>query len=186
MFPAFDDRAANIYNALYYTRSTSLIHEDFVNNIFQSEIPMPAAVQKEAFQSILSDSVSEDCNFEVVQAVHEQICEMIEEHKANKEERPLRISKRTVTGVLHSCGVDEARVAAFEENYDSAFYVDTEICPQNIVDTKQFELRTPDVTIKVNPERSDLVKTEVIDGVKYILIRADENVEVNGVNIRIS
>lgn len=186
MFPAFDDRAANIYNALYYTRSTSLIHEDFVNNIFQSEIPMPAAVQKEAFQSILSDSVSEDCNFEVVQAVHEQICEMIEEHKANKEERPLRISKRTVTGVLHSCGVDEARVAAFEENYDSAFGADTEICPQNIVDTKQFELRTPDVTIKVNPERSDLVKTEVIDGVKYILIRADENVEVNGVNIRIS
>lgn len=186
MFPAFDDRTANIYNALYYTRDVSQIHSKFVDNIFKSEIPMPAAIQKETFQTILSDSISEECNYEVVQAVHDQICEMIEEHKANKEEKPLMISKNTVKKVLQSCGVDETRVTAFEEKYDTAFGTDTEIRPQNIVDTKQFELRTADVTIKVNPERSDLIKTQIIDGTKYILIRADENVEVNGVNIHIS
>ena len=47
------------------------------------------------------------------------------------------------------------------------------------------EVCTPDVVIKVSPERSDLVDTRVIDGVKYILIRADEGVELNGVDIRI-
>ncbi len=186
MFPAFDDRTANIYNALYYTRDASQSHNEFVDNIFKSEIPMPADIQKETFQTILSDSISEECNYEVVQAVHDQICEMIEEHKANKEEKPLMISKNTVKKVLQSCGVDETRVTAFEEKYDTAFGTDTEIRPQNIVDTKQFELRTADVTIKVNPERSDLIKTQIIDGTKYILIRADENVEVNGVNIHIS
>ncbi len=186
MFPAFDDRTANIYNALYYTRDASQSHSEFVDNIFKSEIPMPADIQKETFQTILSDSISEECNYEVVQAVHDQICEMIEEHKANKEEKPLMISKNTVKKVLQSCGVDETRVTAFEEKYDTAFGTDTEIRPQNIVDTKQFELRTADVTIKVNPERSDLIKTQIIDGTKYILIRADENVEVNGVNIHIS
>ena len=51
--------------------------------------------------------------------------------------------------------------------------------------TKQLEVKTPDVTVKVNPDRSDLVKTEVIDGVKYILIRAEDGVEVNGVDINI-
>ena len=186
MFPAFDDRAANIYNALYYTRDASQSHSEFVDNIFKSEIPMPADIQKETFQTILSDSISEECNYEVVQAVHDQICEMIEEHKANKEEKPLMISKNTVKKVLQSCGVDETRVTVFEEKYDTAFGTDTEIRPQNIVDTKQFELRTADVTIKVNPERSDLIKTQIINGTKYILIRADENVEVNGVNIHIS
>ncbi len=186
MFPAFDDRAANIYNALYYTRDASQSHSEFVDNIFKSEIPMPADIQKETFQTILGDSISEECNYEVVQAVHDQICEMIEEHKANKEEKPLMISKNTVKKVLQSCGVDETRVTAFEEKYDTAFGTDTEIRPQNIVDTKQFELRTADVTIKVNPERSDLIKTQIINGTKYILIRADENVEVNGVNIHIS
>ena len=40
--------------------------------------------------------------------------------------------------------------------------------------------------IKVNPERSDLVETRVIDGVKYIMIRADSGVEVNGLNVEIN
>ena len=39
--------------------------------------------------------------------------------------------------------------------------------------------------IKVDPARSDLIETRIIGGVKYIMICADENVEVNGVNIHI-
>ena len=185
MFPSFDDRTANIYNSLYYTRNTAENHDEFVDSVFKCELPMPAAVQKETFISILSETVSDDCNYDVVQAVHDQISGMIEEHKTNKEEEPLMISKKTFKTVLQSCGVDETKVAAFEEKYDTEFGADTKIRPQNIVDTKQFEVRTADVTIKVNPERSDLLKTQVIDGIKYILIRADESVEVNGVNIQI-
>ncbi len=60
----------------------------------------------------------------------------------------------------------------------------TELNPKNIVDPKQFELRTPDVVIKVAPGRSDLVETRVIDGNQYILIRANEGVELNGLNVR--
>ena len=37
----------------------------------------------------------------------------------------------------------------------------------------------------MNPERSDLVETRLIGGVRYILIRAEEGVEVNGVDIQI-
>ena len=47
------------------------------------------------------------------------------------------------------------------------------------------EIKTPDVSIKVAPDRADLIETRVIGGVKYILICADENVEVNGVRIHI-
>ena len=53
------------------------------------------------------------------------------------------------------------------------------------MDAGQLEVKTPDVTIKVDPERGDLIHTEVIRGVKYILIRADQGVEVNGVAISI-
>ena len=41
------------------------------------------------------------------------------------------------------------------------------------------------MTIRVNPACSGLIETRVIDGAKYILIRADDGVEVNGVPIRI-
>lgn len=186
LFPAFDDRSANIYNAVYYSRDTAESHGEFADAVFKSEVPMPAAVQKETFQSILSDAIADDCSYEVMQAVHGQLSEMIEEHKANKEEEPLVISKKTVKGVLESCGVSEPHMAAFEEKYDAEFGAAAEISPRNVIDAKQFEVRTPDVTIRVNPERSDLIETRIINGAKYILIHADDGVEVNGVNITIS
>ncbi|MEM1484861.1 DUF4317 domain-containing protein [Oscillospiraceae bacterium PP1C4] len=186
MFPAFDDRSSNIYNALYYSRDITENHQEFVDAVFHTEIPMPAAAQKETFQAILEETLADDCSYEVVQAVHDQLCEMIEQHKTNKEPEPLVISKNTVKSVLESCGVSDSRVMAFDEKYDAEFGANTDLSPRNIVDAKQFEVRTPDVTIHVNPERSGLVETRMINGTKYILIRVDEGVEVNGVNIHIS
>ena len=185
MFPTFDDRAANIYNALYYTRDTATMHDEFISAIFNTDAPMPAAEQKETFQALLEDAIGDDLSYEVVQTVHEQIRSMIEEQKSDKEAEAPVVSKREVKAMLENCGVPEERVTAFEEKYDADFGATIELGAQNIVDERKFEVRTPDVVIQVNPERSDLVETRVIDGFKYILIRADEGVEVNGVNINI-
>lgn len=185
LFPSFDDRSTNIYNALYYSRDTLEIHKEFTDAVFHCETPMPAAEQKETFQAILENTLADDCSYEVVQAVHEQLTGMIEEHKANKESEPLVISKGTVKNVLKACEVAESRIEKFEEKYDAEFGSDAALSPRNIIDPK-FEVRTPDVTIHVNPERSDLVETRVINGARYILIRAEEGVEVNGVNVHIA
>ena len=56
---------------------------------------------------------------------------------------------------------------------------------QTCIDNKHFEIKTPDVVIKVDPARSDLIETRIIGGIKYIMICADEDVEVNGVSITI-
>ena len=185
LFPAFDDRSANIYNALYYSRNTAENHQELVEALFNTEIPMPAADQKETFEAILETTLEKDCSYDVVQAVHEQLYELIEEHKANKEAEPPVISKRDMKQVLQGCGISEQRVKVFEEKYDAAFGSDTGLSPRNLVDSK-FQVKTPDVTIQVNPERSDLIETRVINGAKYILIRAEDGVEVNGVDIHIA
>ena len=185
MFPAFDDRCSNIYGALYYTRDITKNQSDFVDALFRAPLPMPAAAQKDAFEAILGEALAEDCSCEVVQAVHEHLCERIEEHKANHEEEPLVVTKEEVKTVLDACGVPETRVAAFGRKYDEEFGEEAALSPRNLVDTAKLEVRTPDVVIRVSPERGDLVETRVIDGVKYILIRADEGVEVNGVDVNI-
>ena len=185
MFPAFDDRCSNIYGALYYTRDITKNQSDFVDALFRAPLPMPAAAQKDAFEAILGEALAEDCSCEVVQAVHEHLCERIEEHKANHEEEPLVVTKEEVKTVLDACGVPETRVAAFGRKYDEEFGEEAALSPRNLVDTAKLEVRTPDVVIRVSPERGDLVETRVIDGVKYILIRADESVEVNGVDVNI-
>ena len=53
----------------------------------------------------------------------------------------------------------------------------------NITETRKFNIKTPDVTIKVNPDRMDLVETRFIDGRKCLVIAVDEYVEINGVNV---
>ena len=50
-----------------------------------------------------------------------------------------------------------------------------------MVDKKQFVITTPDATIKVNPEASEFIELRTINGSKYILIPADNGVEVNGI-----
>ena len=186
LFPSFDDRATNLYDALYYTRDTKENHPEVVDALFRCTVPMPAAAQKETFQSILGDTLEDECSYEVVQTVHDELCGMIALHKESKAEEPLVISKSTMTKVLHECGVSEDGVERFEERFDESFGQEADVSPRNLVDTKQIEVKTPDVTIKVNPERGDLVDTRIIDGQRYILIRAEEGVEVNGVQIHIS
>ena len=81
---------------------------------------------------------------------------------------------------------EDNSISEFEEKYDDRFGEGTEISPRNLVEAHRLQLCTPDVTIKVNPDRGDLVETRIIDGIKYILIRAEDGVEVNGINIHIN
>ena len=186
IFPAFEDRQENIYDSLYYTHDITKNHTDFVKRIFDLELPMPAAVQKETFDECLSETMSGGCDFELLCSVQEQISEMIEEHKEEKSAEPLRVSKNEIKNTLKYCGIEEEKLEEFDKLYDEQFGEKTEVAPQNIVDVKKLEVKMPDVTIKVNPKRRDLVSTQIINGAKYILIKADENVSVNGIDIKIN
>ncbi len=186
LFPAFDNRATNIYNALYYTHSPKESHEEFVAAVFNTPIPKPAAEQKKTFEALLTTTLDEDCSLDLVQTVHDQICQRIELHKESKVPEPLMIGKEDVKEVLSSCGVTEEHLAKFSVDYDEAFGFEADLHPKNIIDDKRFEIHTPDVSIKVAPDRTDLIETRVIGGVKYIMICAEEDVEVNGVSIHIA
>ena len=146
---------------------------------------MPAAEQKKCFEALLTTALGEDCNLDVVQTVHDQLCQRIELHKEAKVPEPLMIAKADVKEALASCGVSEEHLAKFSVDYDETFGFEADLHPKNIIDNKRFELKTPDASIKVAPTRSDLIETRIIGGVKYILISAEENVEVNGVSIHI-
>ena len=185
LFPAFDNRVTNIYNALYYTRDVKAGQDALIEALFHTPVPKPAMEQKKTFEALLTTSLGEECSMELVQTVHEEICQRIELHKESKIPEPLLLRKADVQEVLSTCGVSEENMAKFSVDYDEAFGFEADLHPKNIIDHKRFEIKTPDVVIKVDPARSDLIETRIIGGVKYIMICADENVEVNGVNITI-
>ena len=185
MFPSFDDRKTNIYDALYYTKSVADEYPDFCKNVFAAESPMAPKMQKETFNVCLSEVLSEDCTLDVVRSVQSQLAEIVEAHKESKDPEPLTITKATVKTVLENCGVAEEKIEKLGEALDESFGTNAALTPKNVVTFNKFELSTPDVTVKVDPEHRDLVTTQVINGTKYVMIRVEGPVEVNGINVKI-
>ncbi len=184
LFPAFDDRAANLYNALFYSRKPDEVHQEFIDAVFHVEPPMSAAEQREAFQTALTEALEDACSIEVVQAVHEQLWGKIEQHKESRDPEPLAVTAGELGGILAGCGVSEAHVAAFKEKCGERFGGGAVLSPVNLIDPKRFEVKTAQARVSVDPEQSYLVEARVIGGRRYILIPADE-VEVNGLPVNV-
>lgn len=183
MFPTFDDRRTNIYNALYYTKSTAESYPDFTERIFASEPIMPPKKQRAAFGECLSDTLAEECSFDVVKAVQSRIEEIVEINKESKDPEPLTVTKATVASVLEDCGVTWESIEKLGAAFDEAFGKNAELSPKNIIPVNKFELQAPEVSVKVDPEHRDIVSTREIDGVRYVMIRVDGPITVNGITV---
>ena len=186
MFPSFDDRAANIYNTVFYTKDSGADHTEIIGKLFAAKPPMPADSQRETFNALLTDVTGGENNLEIIKNIRDEIGDILTDRKERKEYEPLNLSRDDICDILRSADVAEERIEGFKEGFDKSFGEKARLNPQNLVETKRFELASADISIKINPERSELVETRVIDGVKYILIRADEEIEVNGVPININ
>ena len=183
VFPAFDDRKTNIYKTLYYTKNVEDSYDSVASALFDAELPMPAAEQKQTFGGILEETVADECSLRVVRSVHAQLAHKLEEHKNEKIEEPCVIDKSEAGEMLRYCGVDEEKVEAFEEKFDECFGKNASVHVTNIKANKKLEIKTPDASVKIETGSTDVVEARVIDGVKYILIRADNGAEVNGINV---
>jgi hypothetical protein len=93
------------------------------------------------------------------------------------------IDKSEAGEMLRYCGVEEEKVEAFEKKFDESFGENATVPVSNIKAKKKLEVKTPEISIKVENGGNDLVEARVIDGVKYILIRADNGAEVNGIKV---
>lgn len=186
MFPSFDDRSTNIYNALYYSRGLVDIHHEFIDGIFHIEkSPMSAGAQQHAFTDVLCESLGDDCSLDVVKAVHGQIRQQLLVHKESKDPEVPELFVEDLDDVLKHSGVPEEKVEVFNEACRKEFGDQSILNPINVMESKKFEMKTPEVKITVDPEYTYLITTQEIDGSQYLLIPAGEGVTVNGIDISV-
>lgn len=181
LFPAFNDRNMDIHNLLYYSKNSDELDLAITEHLLGCQMPLPAKSQKETFNAIVEESLGLDCDYEVVRNIHENLNQMVEENK--EEPEPLSLDKTDMSRLLEKSGVDTEKIEVFENRFDETIGERETLMAANISNTRKFEVRTPDVTVQVNPERTDLVETKVIDGVPCLVIEINDLVEVNGIQI---
>lgn len=185
LFPAFNLRSEDTDRILLYSKNTDEFHNGFIDTILDCRIPMPATAQKETFQNIVAETLGDDCNIETVKNIHENLTDMIQEKKNSYE--PPALDKEEVKAIFERSGVSSEKIQSFEENFEKHFeneaVEEQKFLAANILPGKKFEIKTPDVVVKINSDKTDLVETTFIEGNQYLLIRIDEGLEVNGIPV---
>jgi len=182
LFPAFNDRGADLHSTLYYTKDADELKEGFVEALLGCPLPLSAGSQKESFQTLIEETLAETCSIEAVINIHERFNEIIEEHK--EDPAPLIMDREEVKTVLADSGVSNEKLETFDKCFDATAGEGAELVVNNVVNTRSFEVKTPDVVIKVNPERIDLIKTRIVDGRECLVIDLGTDVVVNGITVR--
>ena len=185
MFPAFDDRSANIYGTLFYSRDTKGVHGEFIEAVFKAEAPLSPKQQQDAFSAAVAETLEKEGSFDVVRAVHEELRERIAVHKESKDPEPLELSVEEVEEIFERSGMESERREDFISSCAEHFGKDKLLSPDNIISGKKFDITTEQVKVSVSPEYSPFIRAEVIDGKKYILIPADGAVEINGIPVTV-
>lgn len=182
LFPAFNDRSNDIHSVLYYTREPEELKEIFVTEMLGCPLPLSAGGQKETFQTLVEETLGETCDVEMVKSIHEKLTEMAEEHK--EEPEPLVLARNEVKTLFANSGVSNEKLEEFDRHFDETAGEKTTLLADNVMNTRTFEVKTPDVVVKVKPERTDLLETQIINGRQCLVIALDGDVEVNGIAVR--
>ncbi|MBQ9608927.1 MAG: DUF4317 domain-containing protein [Lachnospiraceae bacterium] len=187
LFPSFTERCEDRDNILLYTRDSKEFDLGFMNYVLNCRVPMPAPVQKDIFNEIITETLEEECDYEVVKNIHEELSTIIE----TKKEDPTvseTISKNEIKNILENSGVEQARLENFDTRYDAHFENvksdDNNFNVKNLYPSNKVEIKTSNVIIKVDADMMDIIETKMIDGKKCLVIRVDEELIVNGIRVR--
>lgn len=179
VFPAFNDRTMDVHHLLYYSKNAEDISVAMTEAVLGCHVPLPAKEQKFTFNEMIQDSLGAECEFETIKSLHENLNVLVEEKKDDPE--PLVLDKSEVKHLLANSGAKMEHIESFEQEYDEMITKDTPIMATNVYSPKKFEIKTPDVTINVNPSRTDLVQTKIVDGIPSLVIELNDSVAVNGI-----
>lgn len=184
LFPVFNDRSADIHSILYYTKNAEQMRSTFIDELFGCTAPLSAGGQRDSFNALVEETLGEDCAYDTVMNIHEKLNEWVEAQK--DEPDPVVLTKSEVKRLFEECGVEEEKLETFDEQYQITTGESASLMASNITNTRRFEIKTPDVVIHVNPERADLVETQIINGRRCLVIPMEDNVEVNGIHVNMN
>ena len=182
LFPLFQERSTDIHGLLYYAAKPETLHAGFAQEVLGCMTPLSPAVQKDAFNALVEETLGDECSYDTVVAIQGKLHEMLEAQK--EEPDPVVLGKSEVRRLMEESGVSNERLETFDEQFDLNAGEDTSLMAANITNPRKTEVKMPDITIQVTPEKMPLIETTVIEGRTCLIIPLDADVTVNGIHVR--
>lgn len=209
IFPAFSDRSSDIHSLIYYVKDAKDSRPEFVENVLGCGARHTAAEQQQIFSSIVKKALApiqedtEDVLLQVQESFQEFICP--DEEEIYEETAPVTLTDELIEKVLAEQGIQGEPARHIKEGVAREFEAEPPAL-QNLIDEKALEknarkkeeaqLRLQvqslqkeleektypdsfDVMLRVNPEKTPYIKSEIIDGQKCLIIPIEENEQIN-------
>jgi hypothetical protein len=161
VFPAFIERSTDVNSIMYYTKNPKETHPELMEHALGCYKKQTATIQKEAFQSIIKDSllVDEDEADKIFMEVQENLNTMIEEYNATYEDvdpEPIILNKKDVQNLLIESGIPEEVTIKIEKSYEESFGKDLPLA-ESLIDSKALKVKA-----QLNKEESLKKQVQVL------------------------
>ncbi|WP_289220172.1 DUF4317 family protein [Ileibacterium valens] len=179
MFPVFADRGADISRLLYFTAKPKEPNDGLIEVLCGREAELPYDREQQNFAGLISDLAQDELSLQLIQNLQENVREMISE---NPDSEAFSLSKNEMENLLSNSGISEQKMDRFSAVYDNQVG-EEELKAVNMIDTSKLAVKMNGITVNVKGDVSDKVKTQVVDGKRYLMIEVDEGLIVNGIDM---
>ena len=182
LYPAFHDRNSDIHELLYRCKKREDSLDSVPESLFGTPLPMGEKQQKHCFSKLVEEILQEDCTFENVRLLQEELAEL--QNKENEEEREQSLPKNQVKALLEKAGATEEQLLNFSSLYEEELGEKNEsLFLENLADST-LRLDSDNVHLRIKNEVSAILESRIIDGKEYLLLPISDNLECNGISIR--
>lgn len=182
LFPAFNDRNADIHNLIYYAKNPEVLQTDFIDQLLGCSSPLSAKTQKETFQYLIEETLGDTCDYETVMNIHEKLNELITEHKEDPE--PVTLGGQEIKKLFENSGVKNEKLAEFDAHYEALAGEETSFAATNLMDIRCNEIKTRDITVKLTPDNVQKARCRIIDDVPCLVVELTDVLELNGIEVK--
>ena len=193
LFPAFNDRSADIHSTLFYTKNTKEPHSEFMANGLGCGIERTATEQKMAFHSIVRNvlGAEDEATDDILLDIQQNLSEMVEDYAETHDDTdgPFILDKAAMEKALTESHVSEEKVSRIEKSIDEAF---GEKMPaaENVIDSKALvanelkceklalENQVGELTVQLNEKNTELEeKTSALEERTTQLLEKQEEID---------
>lgn len=176
LYPAFTGRSTDLNSALYYTKRE--LHEEMVVNLFGVDIGKTSDMEKDAFSTIVKDTLGRDCSYEKVTEITNMMIQRKIDAESNGDSS--EISKSELQKVLEHVGATEDGLKQFSRSFDE--HAGSSLKVSSLVD-KTTKIKSDYVDVSINTDNTCYLESKVINGREYLLIPVADDISVNGIPI---